>query len=248
MSSVTLSPEEALVQRWLESIGIAAQKLPEHPSSPTCDFRAEDPDSLYWIEVKTRTGDDVLRAELRERGEAYRSRTTGYHSTMAAILDDAVKQLTASSAEEPGFLIAWLLFTDPGSSDLHFEQFVATVFGTVDVWDMALGERAAKPCYFFGESVFFKHKVLDAAVGLDHHSGQYTLCVNSCAPSRLLKRCHFSGESPSRRIKGTPRRRRFARVPVSIARLRRPMRSGGASGGTVPQGVAGSRRAMRMRL
>ncbi len=66
--------------------------------------------------------------------------------------------------------------------------------------------------------------------------------------SRLLKRCHFSEESPSRRIKGTPRGRRFARVPVPIARLRRPIRSGGASGGTVPQGAAGSRRAMRMRL
>ena len=66
--------------------------------------------------------------------------------------------------------------------------------------------------------------------------------------SWLLKRCHFSGESPSKRIKRTPRRRRFARVQVPIGRLRRPIRSGGASGGTVPQGVAGSRRAIRMRL
>ena len=52
--------------------------------------------------------------------------------------------------------------------------------------------------------------------------------------SRLLKRCHFSGKSPSRRIERAPRGRRLGRVRVSIARFRRPIRSGGASGGAVP--------------
>jgi hypothetical protein len=181
---ITLTPEEDLVRHWLAQIGIKAEKLPESPSTPSCDFRAADQNHLYWVEVKSRTGDEILRAEFAQQNIASRRRTTGYHPTVAGILDDAVKQLDASSANEPSFEITWMLFTDPGDAALHFDQLVATVFGIKDVWDLALGEGAAKRCYFFDESTFFKHKRLDAVVAIDRPSGRYTICVNCFSPRR----------------------------------------------------------------
>lgn len=179
-----LTPEETLVRNWLAEIGIVADKLPENSEQPSCDFRAEDTADHYWIEVKSRTGDQELRAELQAHGHATRYRTTGYSLTMAAILDDAVSQLTASAAEDPGFRLVWMLLTDHGDAPLHFDQVRATVFGVHDVWDMALGEGAALPCYYFGESVFFKHKALDALVALDQPSGRFTMCVNGFSRNR----------------------------------------------------------------
>lgn len=182
--STPLTPEETFVQRWLEQTGITAKKLRENPPSLSCDFRAFDQGHVYWVEVKSRTGDETLREELAEKGTALRQRPLGYHSTMASILDEAVQQLNASSAAEPSFEIVWMLFKNPGEADLHFQQLISTVFGIEDVWDMALGEGAAKPCYFFRESVFFKHKQLDAAVGLDCPTGKFTMCVNAFSSRR----------------------------------------------------------------
>jgi hypothetical protein len=184
MAPVKLTPEEDFVRHWLAQIGIKAEKLPESTSTPSCDFRAADQNHSYWIEVKTRTGDEILREELAQKDTASRRRTTGYHPTVAGILDDAVEQLGASSANEPSFEIIWMLFTDPGDADLHFDQLVATVFGIKHVWDMALGEGAAKRCFFFDESTFFKHKHLDAVVAIDRPSGRYTMCVNCFSPRR----------------------------------------------------------------
>jgi hypothetical protein len=181
---VNLLPEEDFVRNWLAQIGIKTEKLPESTSTPSCDFRAADESHFYWIEVKTRTGDEILREELAQKDTAFRRRTTGYHPTMAGILDDAVEQLAASSASEPSFEIIWMLFTDPGDAALHFDQLVATVFGIENVWDMALGEGAAKRCFFFDESTFFKHKRLDAVVAIDRPSGRYTLCANCFSPRR----------------------------------------------------------------
>jgi len=164
---VKLSREEDFVRQRLAEIGIKTEKLPESTSIPSCDFRAADEDHHYWIEVKTRTGDEILREQLAQKDTAFRRRTTGYHPTMAGILDDAVRQLDASSASDPSFEIIWVLLTDPGDATLHFEQLVATVFGIESVWDLALGEGEAKRCFFFDESIFFKHKRLDAVVAVD---------------------------------------------------------------------------------
>jgi hypothetical protein len=96
---ITLTPEEDFVRHWLAQIGIKAEKLPESPSTPSCDFRAADQNHLYWVEVKSRTGDEILRAEFAQQDTASRRRTTGYHPTMAGILDDAVVAIDRPSGQ-----------------------------------------------------------------------------------------------------------------------------------------------------
>jgi len=184
-SSLTpLTPEEDFVKRWLAQIGITAEKVAEDPSRNTCDFRATDSSSLYWVEVKTRTGDQTLTRELRQRGEAYRQKTTGYASTMASIFDEAAAQLASLSDKEPGFEIAFVLCTHPADGDLGFTQVSATAFGSQDVLDLEDLGAGSKWCFFFGESTFFKHKRLDAIVTLDAPSGRFTMCVNPYSPRR----------------------------------------------------------------
>lgn len=179
-----LTPEEDFVKRWLGQVGITAEKVAEDPSRDTCDFRATDSSSLYWVEVKTRTGDQTLRLELREKGEAYRQKTTGYAPTLATIFDEAAAQLASLSDKEPGFELIFVLCTHPAEADLAFTQVRATAFGSQDVLHLDDLGSGSKWCFFFGESTFFKHKRLDAIVTLDAPSGHFTMCVNPYSPRR----------------------------------------------------------------
>jgi hypothetical protein len=179
-----LTPEERFVQRWLEQIGITAEKVAEDATGSSCDFRATDAASLYWIEVKSRTGDQTVAPELQDKGIAYRMRPTGYAPTMAAIFDEAAAQLASLSDKEPGFEVIFVPCTHPAEGRLAFEQVAATAFGSHDVIDLEDLAAGAKWCFFFGESTFYKHKRLDAIVTLDAPSGRFTMCVNPYSPRR----------------------------------------------------------------
>lgn len=182
--SIPLTREERFVRRWLGQIGITAEKVAEDQSRNTCDFRATDTSSLYWVEVKTRTGDQSLRLELRQKGEAYRQKTTGYAPTLAAIFDEATAQLASLSDKEPGYELIFVLCIHPEEADLAFTQVSATAFGSQDVLDLEDLSSGSKWCFFFGESTLFKHKRLDAVVTLDAPSGRFTMCVNPYSPRR----------------------------------------------------------------
>jgi hypothetical protein len=107
----------------------------------------------------------------------------GYTSRMAAIFKHGIRQLDALAATEEGFEIVWLLGRSPFDSEFHFVQAIATLFGIQNIVERAK-DSAAKPCYFFGESIFHKHKQLDAAI-VEKPEG-FVMCLNPYA-SRLVR-------------------------------------------------------------
>lgn len=176
-----ISKEERYVQQRLKEIGLESKKVKEDPKTQTCDLRAwtgDDPGERFWIEVKTRFSDEALiRALKGEKTDVPFARALGYSNTTAGILKHAVSQLDSLAEKEEGFEIAWILSRSPFNSELHFQQAIATVFGTQIVTEPP-GSRM-KPCYFFGESAFFKHKQLDAIVV--EKSDAFKLCLNPYA-------------------------------------------------------------------
>lgn len=174
------APEEQLVRAFLKQIGLDSKKVPEAPAEGErrCDIRAWAEHELHWIEVKSRMDDDALHDELLSKEVVMRQRPMGYAGRVAEIFDDAVKQLDTLAAKEDGFEIAWLFVrSNPADAEIHFDQAIATAFGTEDILDLGAADGKLRPCYFFSESAFFKHKQLDAAVifGLDF---RFVLCVN----------------------------------------------------------------------
>lgn len=174
------TPEEQLVRAFLKHAGLESEKVPEAPADGErrCDIRAWAERELHWIEVKSRMDDEALREELGSKEVVMRQRPMGYAGRIADIFDDAVKQLDTLAAKEDGFEILWLLVrSNPADAEIHFDQAIATAFGTEDILDLGSPDGKLRPCYFFSESAFFKHKQLDAAVifGLDF---RFVLCVN----------------------------------------------------------------------
>lgn len=179
-STTRLTREEAFVQRMLRKMGLAVERVTEsrREGERTCDFKATDGSATFWVEVKARTGDATIREELREKEVVLRSHPMGYCPRMASVISRAVTQLDALARKEEGFEVLWMLMSHPGECDLHWEQAIATVFGSEEIVGFAGKDR---DCYFFKESCFFKHKSLDG-MALFAADRRMTLCVNPLSP------------------------------------------------------------------
>lgn len=174
------TPEEAFVQRVLRRMGLAVERVAEshREGERTCDFKASDGQATFWVEVKARTGDATLREELRKNEVVLRKHPMGYSPRMASVISRAVSQLDALARREEGFEVLWMVLSHPGECDLHWEQAIATVFGSEEIVSFAGKDR---DCYFFKDSSFFKHKSLDG-MALFAADRRMTLCVNPLSP------------------------------------------------------------------
>jgi hypothetical protein len=141
---------------------------------------AQDTDAVrYLIEVKTRTDDETVREELLATGFAYRISPVGWSNRVATILHDAAVQLRAST-EASAIRLVWIcLRSKRESNEMFSEQIRHTLYGIARVAGSGRG-ASAPPCYYFHESVFFRHRDL-AGVVLDiGHGG--ALCLNDHSP------------------------------------------------------------------
>lgn len=181
-TTLTLTPEERFVQDWLAQMGVSAEKVAEDPRRKTCDFRGTATGAVYWIEVKTRDGDERLDIELARDGEAYRQEPLGYEAGTRRIIDHAVKQLASMDPAPSDFQVLFVVCTSPHEAAVSQAQIVGTVFGREKVLDTADLTHGWKECYFFAESAFYRHKGLDAVIPIDRIEGRYVLTVNSHSP------------------------------------------------------------------
>ena len=174
-----ISPEEQSVRDTLKVMEYESEKIAERvvEGVRTCDLRAWNAKDRLWVEVKSRTGDQVMRSKLQKGELACKSRPMGYQAQMASILAGAVKQLDTLAREEDGFEIIWLLLLNPMESDIYFQQAIGTAYGIEDILEMTRDNKL-RPCYFFGESTFFTHKQLDALVVVPADLKLPTMCVN----------------------------------------------------------------------
>ena len=179
-SKPRLALEEDFVQRVLRRMGLAVERVTEsrRAGERACDFKATDGTATFWVEVKTRTGDATVSEELRREEIVRRRHPMGYSPRMASVISRAVTQLDALARNKEGFEVLWMVLSHPGECDLHWEQAIATVFGSEEIVGFAGKDR---DCYFFKESCFFKHKSLDG-MALFAADRRMTLCVNPLSP------------------------------------------------------------------
>ena len=163
-------------------MGVSAEKVAEDPRRKTCDFRGTATGAVYWIEVKTRDGDERLDIELARNGNAYRQEPLGYDAGTRRIIDHAVKQLASMSPAPSDFQVLFVVCTSSHEAEVSLTQIVGTVFGREKVLDMSDLTHGWTECYFFTESAFFRHKGLDAVIPIDRIGGRYVLAVNSYSP------------------------------------------------------------------
>ena len=103
---------------------------------------------------------------------------------LSGIVGKAVRQLRSSGQTyQYDFSLVW--FTGTGlHGSAYYEQFIATLYGTVGIIEMNSPYRL--PCYFFQNSEFHRHAAfLDGAVAarLDHEGKlSARLCPNPLSP------------------------------------------------------------------
>lgn len=155
-----LTDDEQFVADVLGRIGITAQKIAE-ARARTADLMASDGEHRYVIEVKTRTDDDRLATQIASADIVYRRWPVGPTSTVAAILQQAMAQIDATSEDE--LRLIWICVRSFRHGEYTLaEQIRQTLYGISRI--AGSEDDAAPECYFFFESVFFRHKQLDGAV------------------------------------------------------------------------------------
>lgn len=171
-----ITPDEQHVMRTLASAGIAAEKVPESPPRRTPDLLAHDDANRYLIEVKGRTDDETLTRELRDECLAHRTTPIAWGGTVAAIFDDAIKQLDAAGDAEALKLIWLRVRSQRGSKVALADQARYTLYGIRRIHGSDRG-KGAPLCFFFGQSTFHKYQRLDAV--FIEVGGSGWLCVNT---------------------------------------------------------------------
>lgn len=168
---------EIAIRRRLEDWGFSVEKIPTS-SEKTPDFLVRDDRSTYLFEVKTR-GDDPEetneRNEVLNQGQIYHEhKPIVRKNTVAGIIRDASEQLRGYG-EATWLRIAWLCGIERAQIAKR-EQFKRALYGQTQIYDLD-GDNHHRPCYFFGNSDFFRYSdALDAAIVST--VSEATLCLN----------------------------------------------------------------------
>ena len=171
---------EPAVKDVLESWGFSVEKIPEssRTGEKTPDFKVRDRAVEYILELKTRRDDperEVARTRTLTCGELFEEHMPLVRrNTIAGIIRDACQQLENHEDRTP-FRVVWLAATD-SAQDAKMRQFEAALYGLTQMFDWD-GDSFHRPCYFFRNSEFFRHRlVLDAAIVSSLSTAK--LCLN----------------------------------------------------------------------
>jgi hypothetical protein len=172
-----LTRDEQLVVSVLASVGISAEKIPES-SQRTPDLLASDSERRYLIEVKSRSDDETLKTELREKRMAYRTWPVGPTKAVVGIFQYAISQIAAKASDE--LRLIWVCVESRrGGEQTLADQVRHTLYGISRI--AGSGRAATAPeCYFFHESIFYRYQQLDGAVIT--FQNRLVLCLNTYSP------------------------------------------------------------------
>lgn len=169
-----LTADEQFVASLLGNIGLTVEKIPE-AATRTPDLLAYDTHDRFLLEVKTRTDDETIAKELREKRAAMRTSPIGPTKGVAGIFQHAMSQLDARAQDE--FRLVWVCVRSVrGAEHTLIEQVRHTLYGITLVVGGSLGRRALE-CYFFHRSVFHRYRRLDGAVLTFRN--RLVLCLNT---------------------------------------------------------------------
>lgn len=179
---------EAFIEQGLRSLGFSVTRIAESRNKSP-DFLVKDPVHTYLVELKDKFPDAAKleqRNEVLSRGQTYEEQqSTGYNNAVSAVIRDALKQLAAFKGETVHFKLIWL-HARGRKPDIQLDQFRATLYGSVDIVDLAeiVGVEAstvARPCFYFSFSEFYRFRyILDGAIIATDKKALF--CLNSLSP------------------------------------------------------------------
>lgn len=176
---------ENFVARGLRSVGLQVRQL-EVGATKTPDLLASDGRCMYLIEVKDKFPDPNSvrrRTEVLGDGHVWEEEASlAYHNTISKIIREGAAQLSSFQAEPVNFRLLWL-HARHRHAETQLIQFQATLYGTVDLIDLAemTDSVPARPCFFFTFAEFHTLRdVLDGAFVSSDEGG--LLCLNSLSP------------------------------------------------------------------
>ncbi len=176
---------EDSVESFLTSLHLAVKRIPVGLQK-TPDFLVSDSAATYLIEVKDKFPDPEIEQQrcesLDQTGIWEEEISLGFRNSVSSVIREACDQLAAFEPEAAHLRLLWLHAKGRYPDD-QLEQFRATLIGVVDLIDTAEidGSVEARPCYYFRESAFFRHRnVLDGAFVSTDEKGQ--LILNTMSP------------------------------------------------------------------
>jgi len=178
-----MNKEEKFVISVLKSIGLNPIKIEEDSIEKSPDLLLECDDAKILIEVKTKFDDlDYLenKNKMLSKGEiVHESIYTTRKNNISKVIRLACDQLIAKKSKADLYLI-WLMAAN-SNEQITIDQFVSTLYGSVDIIDWFSEDKTLKPCYYFENSEFFNHKnILDGAIVSSYEKGM--ICINDLSP------------------------------------------------------------------
>lgn len=167
-----------------DHFGFKVTKIQEG-AEKEADFEVSDGNNLYLVEMKTRNRSmkDLLKSGECDEAGGVSVFTTQIRrqGNVTKIVSSAVEQME-SSADDLGCLRIILYFVSGIGSHERWENFLTSIYGSKNVVDWAEG-GAAKQCYYFGNSDFYRYRNrLDGAVLLNDF-GKGVFCLNDHSPN-----------------------------------------------------------------
>jgi len=155
----------------LRNIGLQVQPIPESPTHKTPDLRVMIPEGDILVEVKSKNDDQQLRDLLVSPiGTPLFYKV----SALETCLRNAWRQIRDfPDRDDATFSLFWFITRKVGGITIFAGSVtMGLLYGTelLEGYTVDRKEFYQKECFFFHESLFFKHKDLDSVVLQDDQS------------------------------------------------------------------------------
>ncbi len=163
---------ESFVDHVFSQLDFTVERVSESHDEERADYRLTDARHSYLVEVKDKFDAESMLAEYRTKrdcGDVYlRSESTGYKNVISNVFDKAESQLTTTALSEDDIRIVWLQLAGIDRK-LHFQQTIATIYGTVQL--LPIGPTVVtKVCFYFNYNVVHRNPGIDAIIICDGDS------------------------------------------------------------------------------
>lgn len=165
----------------------AVQKIPEENTRKTPDLIVKFGGDVIVVEEKDKKDSEDFLKERESKlsgGKLFDfSISQGFDNRLSGLVRDAARQISSDGAPLHDFGIVWFN-SAIGASTAKAKQFEYTLYGVSGI--ISLDANIVVPCYFFGESAFFRNK--DTLAGaiiaeISDQSASLRLCLNPYSPN-----------------------------------------------------------------
>lgn len=171
-----MRPEEQRAAAFLRDIGLKVEVVPTG-NARSCDFRVRDSRHVYLVEVKLKNSPDVKQWDDFD----VQSRPVGLdYGETQRMLRYAASQMSSTRQSLEEFAVPWVTIAKGADQDILLTQTVDTFFGVERIGEPPY--RSWKRCYFFGESIAFRHREISGMI-VDA-KGTVRMCLNPFSTKR----------------------------------------------------------------